>query len=651
MKTLAVVGVACVAVLAVSSPPHQVQGATKAEQTRAAAKIVEETLQQEAREGLPDRSELLKPAMEQAPNYGPARWHSGYVYDAKHKQWLRPRGVAEIAAKDNKLAAYRQAREKSAESFDAQVELARWCAKRKLEDQARAHWTRVLQLKPDFEEALQGLGLRVAGGTWVKESDISEARSSARNASAATTKWIPRLEKLRDRLLSDNPEQREKTRQELLAIRDPAAIEAIGSVFFSQTGEMALLGVEMLKSIQSPQAAAVLTSCAVSSPWEPVRQAAATALRSQEKHDYVPMLLDAVQTPIETGAEVDSSPSAGMGIGMGFRADQTSSTHSWSVIEHLNAHPFWWQIPQLLFNPASPDPVASKTSNTRTVGGNTYTTHSRGYYTINQGRLQDYRTDITQTKTTTNLTPTPVVGPYSQPATAQAAAYQQQAQTAQYNAKVTAQNAAICSALAEAIGDTRPGSPSQWWDWWYDDNDVYVPSAKPRSAFHPSPSKSSVGEETPAQPGDCLAAGTPVYTETGPTAVEKVVVGDRVFGCDPETGCLALKPVLGKTVRPEGRLLKICAGGKEIEASGGQVFWVAGRGWVTARDLRPGMQLHTIRGTLPVESTEAGAVQKTFSLAVADFSTFYVGKAAILTHDNTIRRPTTRIVPGLASTK
>ena len=105
-------------------------------------------------------------------------------------------------------------------------------------------------------------------------------------------------------------------------------------------------------------------------------------------------------------------------------------------------------------------------------------------------------------------------------------------------------------------------------------------------------------------------------------AVEKVVVGDRVFCCDPETGCLTLKPVLRKTVRPEGRVLKIRAGGEAFEASGGHVFWVAGQGWVKAPDLRAGMKLHTLRGTLPVESVEPGTLQTTFGLVAADFHTF-----------------------------
>ena len=53
------------------------------------------------------------------------------------------------------------------------------------------------------------------------------------------------------------------------------------------------------------------------------------------------------------------------------------------------------------------------------------------------------------------------------------------------------------------------------------------------------------------------------------------------------------------------------------------------------------MQLHTIRGTVPVEGVEPGTLQTTFSLVAADFHTFFAGKGMVLTHDNTIRsRPT-----------
>ena len=48
----------------------------------------------------------------------------------------------------------------------------------------------------------------------------------------------------------------------------------------------------------------------------------------------------------------------------------------------------------------------------------------------------------------------------------------------------------------------------------------------------------------------CLAAGTPVWTDQGLLAIEKISVGDRVLAQDIETGELGYKPVLRTTTRP-----------------------------------------------------------------------------------------------------
>ena len=291
------------------------------------------------------------------------------------------------------------------------------------------------------------------------------------------------------------------------------------------------------------------------------------------------------------------------------------------------------------FNAKSPDPVANKTTNTVQQGGNTTTTQTREYYTVRDGRLQNR---VTQNRVTaTMLTPT-VVGAYVYPPVIPYSP--QQTGATSYGSEGNTPHIA----LAAATGENWPALTSEWWDWWYDYNEVYQPSGKrPKAPVRPDPNAPADGE-TQAQRGDCLAAGTLVCAETGLTAIDKLAVGDRIICCDPETGCLALKPVLRKTVRPEGRLLKIRAGKEEFEASGGQVFWVSGRGWVKARELREGMQLHTIRRTVPVEGIEPGVLQTTFGLVAADFHTFFAGKEMVLTHDNTIRPPTDRVVPGLA---
>jgi hypothetical protein len=150
---------------------------------------------------------------------------------------------------------------------------------------------------------------------------------------------------------------------------------------------------------------------------------------------------------------------------------------------------------------------------------------------------------------------------------------------------------------------------------------------------------------------DCLSGDATVWTELGPAAIRDVKVGDRVFSCHIETGRLTIKPVLRVTVRPAGRLLRLRVGGKVVDVSGGHPLWVAGKGWLRARELQPGMLLHTLVGTAEVESIERGDSQRSFNLVVADSHTYFVGDHMVLTHDNTVRRPTNRIVPGLAAAK
>jgi len=50
-------------------------------------------------------------------------------------------------------------------------------------------------------------------------------------------------------------------------------------------------------------------------------------------------------------------------------------------------------------------------------------------------------------------------------------------------------------------------------------------------------------------------------------------------------------------------------------------------------------------------SVDAADAQKTYNLVVADFHTYFVGNARIFTHDNTVRRPTNALVPGLVDSE
>jgi hypothetical protein len=131
--------------------------------------------------------------------------------------------------------------------------------------------------------------------------------------------------------------------------------------------------------------------------------------------------------------------------------------------------------------------------------------------------------------------------------------------------------------------------------------------------------------------------------------VERIRVGDRVLSRDPDTGRLDCKPVLKTTVRPPDPIVTIETAEEPIRCSGGHPFWVSGEGWAKARELHDGAHLHGVAGTLEVKSVAVGDTEETYNLVVADFHTYFVGKSKVLSHDNTIRKPTNMIVPGLAS--
>jgi hypothetical protein len=57
--------------------------------------------------------------------------------------------------------------------------------------------------------------------------------------------------------------------------------------------------------------------------------------------------------------------------------------------------------------------------------------------------------------------------------------------------------------------------------------------------------------------------------------------------------------------------------------------------------------LHTASGPAHVSAVESGTEAETCNLVVADFSTYFVGTAKLLSHDNTVRTPTRAVVPGL----
>ncbi len=225
-------------------------------------------------------------------------------------------------------------------------------------------------------------------------------------------------------------------------------------------------------------------------------------------------------------------------------------------------------------------------------------------------------------------------------------AVQREQAVAVQNLQVEELNRRICKLLQNTTGQSFADSypPEYWWQWWNDLNEVYQPGGKPTQVTY-----NLQTTEVPRRRSSCRGAGTPVWTDRGEVAIEQVKVGDLVLTQHPDTGELAFKPVVQTTIRPDGSIVRFDVDGQTIRATGGHPFWVAGQGWMRARDLKPGMRLHGVNGSGAVETVEINddGHEPTYNLIVQDVHNYFVGAGRWLSHDNTPREPTRSAVPGL----
>jgi len=567
---------------------------TKAQRGQKAVDLVQQALRQEIAGSNTDRKELLEAAREQAPDHPAVRWHSGYVRE--HNRWVKFDEVPDATIEDGRLEAYRRIRDKYAATVEGQMELADWCARRKLADQQRAHLTKVLEIDPEHAEARRLLGHRLVSGTWMTEEEIDRNGRQAQQAAAALAEWRPKIEKILAGLTHRSPAQRDRSTERLQAIRDPSAVGAIETVLASHSQEVATLAIAALDKISHPEAAMALARLALFSPWEPVRQAAAEALRTRDMHSFVPAMLSTMQGPIRSRAELYAAPNGRLTYRHAFLREEQDAA-----------------------------------------------------------RLVVFDTEYVG-NVLAGGAPSAVSGVRGQDAFSRA--LQRTIIAAQQNMTIQLVNQRIAEALNLATQQNLPATAEAWWQWWDEYNEVLVTGAKPvRTSYQKEtlslsdPPTSGPGDAPYPPPPppryDCLAAGTRVWTESGYTTIERVQIGQRVLSQNPETGELAYKPVLRTTIRPAGQLVRVQTDDETFDCSGGHAFWVCGQGWTKARELPALRMLHGVTHARRIRSVEPSVVAQTYNLVVADFHTYFVGRAMLLTHDNTVRRPTASIVPGL----
>ncbi len=191
------------------------------------------------------------------------------------------------------------------------------------------------------------------------------------------------------------------------------------------------------------------------------------------------------------------------------------------------------------------------------------------------------------------------------------------------NAPIDATNRSVRQILADVIG-TDLGAERQAWEKWQVNLFGYAsPSTEP------TPERPTFVEQVPldyqpqaaplvvdqaAQPvvrwhHSCFGAGTLVQTLAGHQVIEKLSAGDEVLTQNPKTGELRYQPIVAVYHNPPNATLRIELDDDAIVATGIHRFWKAGKGWVMARELKPGDRLRTLGGVSTVKSVTDESVQ------------------------------------------
>lgn len=138
---------------------------------------------------------------------------------------------------------------------------------------------------------------------------------------------------------------------------------------------------------------------------------------------------------------------------------------------------------------------------------------------------------------------------------------------------------------------------------------------------------------------NCFTAGTKVMTDEGEKPIEEIEVGDKVLAKSEfdENGELAYKEVTALYTNYRNDIIKLYIGDLLIETTDNHPFWVEGRGWVFADELKAGDKLQKADGSnLTIDRVEFVLLDEpvmVYNFTVEEFHTYYVTDLGIWVHN------------------
>jgi hypothetical protein len=589
--------------------------------------------------------------------------------------WQRPEAIlAKVKADEDltaRLAEYNARRARMAATADDHWKLALWCEEHGLEAEAKAHLTTVTRLDPARDAAWIRLGCKKLAGRWVTEAQLDAEKTEAEAQQKADRYWKPLLVKWRSWL--GDKARRGDAERDLQAVSDPRAARSVWQVFGragEASQERAVQMLAPLDCLASTRALALLATWGAS---REVRRVAADVLRNRDPREYVGFLLElqrkeyrvvAGAIPIRgnrlrtaltiEGDKLLISPALRTvtphPLGTDMIVTATFNT-VWnpprlftddvpldSPVGEWYAYTSAWpgslggpmaspaaarMVQQMVAQPQNAAAIVSAHQASRLAGP-----AAHGH--AGAGLTPDQQTSlfVQNWMTAARFRDAQVYWANSSPINRDPNFDNHVSYYEDLNREIRESNTQIFDSLNRITGQDLPEDPEAWRKWYSDAlGYAYTPTKE-----KPEKPKVMVFVSLPS----CFAAGTQVRTLLGPRPIETIEVGDQVLAQDPLSGKLTFETVNAVHHNPPGETLKIRLGSEKVLPSIYHRFWCAGRGWVMARDLKPGDEVRTLGGRVRVDSVAPGAVQKVYNLDVAGSHSFFVGTEGALVHDNSL---------------
>ena len=533
----------------------------------------------------------------QQNGFAPALWHGGQIQQSDGN-WKSVESSMEEFAQDDKLTQYQQRRSQLEDTVANHLLIARWCASQKLGEQCQAHLSRVIDMQPENLLAREALGYTRVGNEWISPKELEKLAADAQFAKESEDLFGAQIRQLAGAYGSDNWQ---KALEMLSEIEDPKAVPTVESVFANPNPELASAGIDWLNKVDSVSASQALARFALFHPVNSVRSQAAEKLADRPLHDFVPDLLKMLSGPVSMMVvPVWAEDGTLQGYRQAFTQEKFDQQNTMVLDRGFRSDPIRVRI----------RPTARPA---RRIDANDIPLEATREEVLAVNRMIELST-------------------------------RQQASGEVANAGVSMQrenmlqqqrNTAIANVLSIVARREFDAQPKEMWNWWDEVNESGFQEYKPERylvnrRISPVRRYREIAKE-------CFVAGTPVVTHRGRLPIEQIAVGDLVLSRSPITGVLSWKPVLRTTTRPPETTLRISIGDENVACTTGHLFWVSGKGWQKASELKPGDILHGAKEPALVYATEKGASEPTFNLVVSDNATYFVGKAMLMSHDVTPR--------------